>query len=82
MEFITILALLLLAPYTALCAVTVASSPAIAQTSKEGMVDGSGSGEAVDLSPYGEEEIERLDTVDEELVNYSKYVAASAKQIE
>ena len=61
------LALLLLAPYTALCAVRVASSPG-----EEGLEVGSGSGEAVELFPYGEEETERLNTVDEELINYSE----------
>lgn len=66
-----ILALLLLAPYTALCAVTIASSPA--QTREEGLEVGSGSGKAVKLSPYEEEDTERLDTVDEELINYSEF---------
>ena len=64
------LALLLLALYAALCAVRVASSPA--QTGEEGLEVGSGSGEAVELFPYGEEETERLNTVDEELINYSE----------
>jgi len=61
------LAMLLLAPYAALCA---ASSSA--QTGEEGLEVGSGSGEAIELFPYGEEETERLNTVDEELINYSE----------